>query len=143
MIRSYVTIPAPVKAVQWDGYNYLEIQQITNGNCELLGSVSEPHLSVITTSGEKSLWVGSWIIAREDGALEVYSNTEFQSRFARETQFEHLVNIATSFDREHGHFYVYVCGIGVPRLNLTAEEEELLAESDAWRKEREKLLNRR
>lgn len=140
MIRSYVTVPSPVKAVQWDGYNYFEIQKITKGDCRLLGPVSSPNLIVSTSSGAKSIWVGSWVVACEDGRIEAYSDSDFMARFERETNFEHLINIATNFDREHGHYYVYTRGIGVMFIELTPEEEELLAESDAWRKEREKLL---
>lgn len=143
MIRSYVTIPTPVKAVQWDGYNYFEVQKITKGACKLFGPVSDPHLNVVTSSGEKTLWVGSWIVAQADGTLEAYSDQDFLARFERETNYEHLINIATEFDREHGHFQVYTRGIGVMFMELTPEEEELLAESDAWREEREKLFNRR
>lgn len=79
MIKTFITNPIQVQAVQWTGYNFDDIVDLVGkNNLHIFGSFENPELFVLTSEGYFPVNIGNWIVCSINGECHLCNPDIFE-----------------------------------------------------------------
>ena len=81
MVKKYKSRPIIIEAVKWDGNNFNEIYEFTEGQANLLNVHGEKVLVLLTLEGSMSASVGDFIIRGRVGEYYPGKYLQFCERY--------------------------------------------------------------